>query len=176
MPKYKIVAHRKVYKFLNEVSDQALKKSFKDHIAKLEDYPLSLREMDTEIIRGVKDTFRLRIGGYRIIFFVDKDRRHNLCYRYKSQKESIHKIKNLFYGLRYWSVMPSRSSMPSQSTTPTKQVLRFSKTSKISATTASTGLPVTSNSQTLPACTSTASPRQTSIISACRFSHILLPL
>lgn len=72
MPKYKIVAHRKVYKFLNEVSDQALKKSFKDHIAKLEDYPLSLREMDTEIIRGVKDTFRLRIGGYRIIFFVDK--------------------------------------------------------------------------------------------------------
>ena len=72
MPKYKIVAHRKVYKFLNEVSDQALKTAIKEHIEKLEDYPLSLREMDTEVIRGVKNTFRLRIGTYRIIFFVDK--------------------------------------------------------------------------------------------------------
>ena len=60
MPKYKIVAHRKVYKFLKEVSDQALKIAFKEHIAKLEDYPLSLRDMDTEIIRGVKNTFRIK--------------------------------------------------------------------------------------------------------------------
>ena len=72
MPKYKIVAHRNVFKFLNEVSDQTLKKAFKEHIEKLEDYPLSLREMDVEVIRGVKNTFRLRIGRYRIIFFVDK--------------------------------------------------------------------------------------------------------
>ena len=72
MPKYKIVAHRNVFKFLNEVSDQTLKKAFKEQIEKLEDYPLSLREMDVEIIRGVKNSFRLRIGRYRIIFFVDK--------------------------------------------------------------------------------------------------------
>ena len=72
MPKYKIVAHRNVFKFLNEVPDQALKKAFKEHIEKLEDYPLSLREMDVQIIRGLKNTFRLRIGGYRITFFVDK--------------------------------------------------------------------------------------------------------
>jgi mRNA interferase RelE/StbE len=72
VPKYKIVAHRNVFKFLNEVSDQTLKKAFKEQIEKLEDYPLSLREMDVEIIRGVKNSFRLRIGRYRIIFFVDK--------------------------------------------------------------------------------------------------------
>jgi mRNA-degrading endonuclease RelE of RelBE toxin-antitoxin system len=72
VPKYKIVAHRNVFKFLTEVSDRALKKAFKEHIEKLEDYPLSLREMDVEMIRGVKNTFRLRIGSYRIIFFVDK--------------------------------------------------------------------------------------------------------
>jgi mRNA interferase RelE/StbE len=72
VPKYKIVAHRKVYKSLIEVSDPSLKKSLKEHIAKLEDYPLSLREMDAEVIRGVKNTFRLRIGGYRVLFFVDK--------------------------------------------------------------------------------------------------------
>jgi mRNA-degrading endonuclease RelE of RelBE toxin-antitoxin system len=72
VPKYKIVAHRNVFKFLSEASDQALKKAFIEHIEKLEDYPLSLREMDIQIIRGVKNTFRLRIGSYRIIFFVDK--------------------------------------------------------------------------------------------------------
>jgi len=72
VPKYKIIAHRKVYKLLNELSDQAVKKSFKEHISKLEDYPLSLREMDAEIIRVFKNTFRLRVGSYRIIFFVDK--------------------------------------------------------------------------------------------------------
>ncbi|MGD0994735.1 MAG: type II toxin-antitoxin system RelE/ParE family toxin [Candidatus Bathyarchaeia archaeon] len=72
MPKYKIVAHRKVHKFLNDLTDQALKKTVKDHIAKLQDYPLSLREMDTEKIHGVEKTFRLRIGKYRIIFFVNK--------------------------------------------------------------------------------------------------------
>jgi hypothetical protein len=56
VPKYTIVSHRKVYKFLNEELDDTPKKAFKDHISKLEDYPLSLREMDTEIIRGLKNT------------------------------------------------------------------------------------------------------------------------
>jgi mRNA-degrading endonuclease RelE of RelBE toxin-antitoxin system len=56
---------------LNELTDQVLKNTFKGHITKLEDYPLSLREMDAEKIRGAKNTFRLRIGGYRVIFFVD---------------------------------------------------------------------------------------------------------
>ena len=54
MPKYKVIAHRRVYKFLKELTDQALKNTFKDHIIKLEDYPLSLREMDTEKIKAPK--------------------------------------------------------------------------------------------------------------------------
>jgi hypothetical protein len=44
VPKYKIVAHRNVFKFLSEASDQALKKALIEHIKKLEDYPLSLRD------------------------------------------------------------------------------------------------------------------------------------
>ena len=72
MPKYKVVAHRKVYTFLNELTDQTLKITFKDQISILEDYPTSLREMDTEKIQGAKNTFRLRIGKYRVIFFVEK--------------------------------------------------------------------------------------------------------
>ena len=67
----KVIANRRVLKFLSELTDQALKNTFKEHIVKLEDYPLSLREMDTEKIKGTKNTFRLRISGNRIIFFAD---------------------------------------------------------------------------------------------------------
>ena len=72
MPKYKVVVHRQVYRFLSDLRDSVLKEAAKEHIAKLEDYPLSLREMDTEKIQGAEGTFRLRIGKYRIKFFVDK--------------------------------------------------------------------------------------------------------
>ncbi len=71
MPKYQVIAHRKVLNFLSELTEKALKDTFKTHIEKLQDYPLSLREMDTEKIKGEKNSFRLRIGKYRVIFFVD---------------------------------------------------------------------------------------------------------
>ena len=71
MPKYKVIAHRRVLKFLNDSTDQALKSTIKGHIEKLEGYPLSLRQMDTEKIRGAKNTFRLRVRKVRILFFVD---------------------------------------------------------------------------------------------------------
>lgn len=71
MPKYQVIAHRRVLKFLSELTDKALKETIKVHIEKLQDYPLSLREMDTEKIKGEKNSFRLRIGKYRVIFLVD---------------------------------------------------------------------------------------------------------
>jgi mRNA interferase RelE/StbE len=71
VPKYKIIAHRRVLKFLKETTDQTQKSTIKEHITKLEDYPLSLRQMDTEKISGVKNTFRLRVGKLRLLFFVD---------------------------------------------------------------------------------------------------------
>ncbi len=93
MPKYKVIAHRRVYKFLNSLTEQALKNNFKQHIAKLEDYPLSLREMDTEKIRGVKDTFRLRIDKYRVIFFVDNSERTVYVTHIEFRKKAYTKIK-----------------------------------------------------------------------------------
>jgi mRNA-degrading endonuclease RelE of RelBE toxin-antitoxin system len=92
VPKYKIVAHRKVYKFLSEVSELSFKKSFKGHIAKLEDYPLSLREMDTEAIRGVKNTFRLRIGSYRIFFLSIKPKAQYMSQALKQERKLTNKI------------------------------------------------------------------------------------
>ena len=70
-PKYKVVAHRRVQKFYISIKDKNLKLSIINQMTKLEDYPLSLREMDTERIKGLERTFRVRAGKYRIIFYVD---------------------------------------------------------------------------------------------------------
>jgi mRNA interferase RelE/StbE len=71
VPKYKVIAHRRVHKFVNSLRDGNLKQSITNHLAKLEDYPITLREMDAEKIRGLEKTFRIRVGKYRIIFHVD---------------------------------------------------------------------------------------------------------
>lgn len=71
MPKHRIIAHRRVHKFLNSLKDENLKHTIIDCIAKLDDYPLILRVMDVEKIKGMEKTFRIRIGKHRIIFHVD---------------------------------------------------------------------------------------------------------
>ena len=35
-------------------------------MAKLENYPITLREMDVEKVKGLDKTFRIRIGEYKI--------------------------------------------------------------------------------------------------------------
>lgn len=73
MPKFKVIAHRRVHKFLTRLRNEQLKNSIIETIEKLEDYPFSLKEMDIDTIKGLKKTFRIRTGSHRIIFFVDKD-------------------------------------------------------------------------------------------------------
>lgn len=75
MPNYKVLAHRRVQKFLAALKDENLKHSVKEQLKKLQDYPLTLNEMDTKKIKGLDKTFRIRIGKYRIIFHVDKDKK-----------------------------------------------------------------------------------------------------
>ena len=75
MPKFKVIAHRRVHKFLRTLRNDALKNSIIEALEKLEDYPISLREMDVETIKGLKKTFRIRVGQHRIIFHVDKPER-----------------------------------------------------------------------------------------------------
>ena len=72
MPKYNVIAHRRVYRFISDLKDEKLRSMVKDTLTKLENYPLTLREMDVEKIKGLDKTFRIRIGKYRIIFYVDK--------------------------------------------------------------------------------------------------------
>lgn len=70
MPEYKVVAHRRVHRFLCDLKEKSLHASIIDSISKLE-YPLTLRGMDTEKIKGLEKTFRIRIGNHRLIFHVD---------------------------------------------------------------------------------------------------------
>ena len=72
MPKYKVIAHRRVHNFLRTLRNERLKHSIIEAMEKLEDYPISLREMDVEKIKSLRKTFRIRVGKHRIIFYVDK--------------------------------------------------------------------------------------------------------
>jgi len=75
VPKYKLLIHRRVHKFLIESKNEKIKSQIKDAITKLEDYPLSLRELDVEKVKGLKNTFRIRVSIYRIVFYIDKTER-----------------------------------------------------------------------------------------------------
>jgi len=75
VPKYKVVAHRRVQKFLITIKNENLKQTIINYITKLENYPLTLKNMDIKKIKGLQKTFRIRIGNYRIIFHVDKSKK-----------------------------------------------------------------------------------------------------
>ena len=71
MPEYRVIAHRRVHKLLRDLKEKSLRDSIVESIGKLADYPLTLREMDTEKIKGLEKTFRIRVGSFRLIFHVD---------------------------------------------------------------------------------------------------------
>ena len=73
MPRYKVLAHRRVLRFLNALDEERRKRAILETIENLERYPMSLREMDVASIRDVDRTFRIREGRYRIIFAVEKE-------------------------------------------------------------------------------------------------------
>lgn len=72
MPRYRVIAHRRVLRFLNRLRDERQKQAIIEAMEKLESYPMSLREMDVGTIRGLEKTFRIRVGRFRIIFSVIK--------------------------------------------------------------------------------------------------------
>ena len=52
MPKFKVIAHRRVKKSLRRLRNKKLRYEIIETMEKLEDYPISLREMDVEMIRS----------------------------------------------------------------------------------------------------------------------------
>ena len=72
MPRYRVIIHRKISKLLANLEEEKLKNRIIATIEKLADYPLALRELDVEKLEGIERTYRIRVGDYRIIFYVDK--------------------------------------------------------------------------------------------------------
>ena len=91
-PEYKVLVHQRVQKFLSSLKDENHKRTIINQITKLKDYPLSLREMDTEKLKGLERTFRVRAGKYRIIFYVDNAEKTIYITHTEARKKAYEKI------------------------------------------------------------------------------------
>jgi len=89
MPEYRIIAHKRVFKFLQDLKDENLKNKFKETILELKNYPIALRRFDVEKLEGLEGSYRLRIGEYRIIFTVNK-REKTIFITHIGKRESIY--------------------------------------------------------------------------------------
>ncbi|NWG09104.1 MAG: type II toxin-antitoxin system RelE/ParE family toxin [Nitrososphaerales archaeon] len=69
--------------------DKKLKNRMKESIEKLVDYPVILREFDVEKLEGIERTYRIRLGEYRVIFYVDK-RQKTIYVTHAGKRESIY--------------------------------------------------------------------------------------
>ena len=89
MPEYKVLAHRRVIKFLKNLQDERLKARLKEALAELQNYPIALRRLDVEKLEGLKRAYRVRVGEYRITFLVDKEDR-TIYITHIGRRESIY--------------------------------------------------------------------------------------
>ena len=89
MPRYTVVAHKRVMRFLAGLGEQTTKDRILQTIGRLADYPLSLRELDVAKLEGAERTFRVRIGRYRLIFHADKKER-TIFVTHLGTRESIY--------------------------------------------------------------------------------------
>jgi len=87
--KYKILIHRRVANFLKNLMNEKLKNKIKESIEKLVDYPLILRESDVEKLEGIERMYRIRLGEYRVIFYVDKKQK-TIYVTHAGKRESIY--------------------------------------------------------------------------------------
>ncbi|MGB9896159.1 MAG: type II toxin-antitoxin system RelE family toxin [Thermoproteota archaeon] len=62
MSEYKILAHRRVLEFLQNLKDEKLKNRFKEIIQELSNYPTVLKKLDVEKLEGLERSYRIRVG------------------------------------------------------------------------------------------------------------------
>ncbi len=68
---YKVVLHKKVAKELKTLQKTYLKK-FSEFAEILKTKPVPWKEFDIRKIKGAENTYRARIGDYRVVYFIDK--------------------------------------------------------------------------------------------------------
>ena len=71
---FRVVFHRKSIKNLKEI-EKAILNKIANFIETLKIDPIPWRNFDIKKIEGEKDTYRARIGKYRLIYFIDKDKK-----------------------------------------------------------------------------------------------------
>jgi len=68
---YKVVIHKRVTKELKSLQKAHLRR-FSEFAEMLKVNPVPWREFDIRKIGGTENTYRARIGDYRVIYFIDK--------------------------------------------------------------------------------------------------------
>jgi len=72
--RYKVIVSSRADKFISEL-DKRFRRRIIVEISDLENFPFFMKPHDIAKLRGRKGYYRMRVGGLRIIFRVDKDRR-----------------------------------------------------------------------------------------------------
>ncbi|WP_456474393.1 type II toxin-antitoxin system RelE family toxin [Candidatus Pyrohabitans sp.] len=68
---YKVVVHKKVAKKLKSLKNPYLNK-FSEFVGILEENPVPWRMFDIKKIEGTENTYRVRFGDYRVVYYIDK--------------------------------------------------------------------------------------------------------
>jgi len=93
---FKIFLHRKVEKNLYIIPKYILKK-FYDLISDLEISPVPWRKWDVRKLKGLEDTYRIRLDKYRVVYWVNWKKEGNNNFKGRKEKESLHINKCIFW-------------------------------------------------------------------------------
>jgi mRNA interferase RelE/StbE len=69
---YRVVLHRNVLKSLKHAPDN-IKVKFYDLVEELKFNPVPLERFDIKKLKGRRNTFRVRLGKYRVTYELEKD-------------------------------------------------------------------------------------------------------
>jgi mRNA interferase RelE/StbE len=83
---YRIFIHKKVVKNLKNTPEYFLK-SFFNVMEILKINPIPWKECDLKKIKGTEDTFRIRIGSYRIVYFIEKKKNEIHILKFEKRKK-----------------------------------------------------------------------------------------
>jgi len=85
---YHVILSPKAAKFLNAL-DRKRRLKIIGVLKDLADYPFALKRHDVKKIEGRQSTFRVRLGGIRAIFYVDKENERIVILKMDS-RESVY--------------------------------------------------------------------------------------
>lgn len=71
---FKVIIHKKVEKTLESLTPKHLEQFIK-LIDNLEINPFPWKNFDLTKIEGAEDTYRIRFGTYRVVYYVDKEQK-----------------------------------------------------------------------------------------------------